>query len=393
MHNSDLGAPDPSSSHTPITSPPTSASSSSNQTPSASSSKSEHDRRGSKSSSFSLSSAVLKSASMLKFWPSTPIDQLTPRATANGHERNPFDALAPEVSAKPKPISTSASSTSAANAGTQPTGGTPRSPSGFFQAHHLLNSRNRSSSVASNASNGGDITPLAVNCAPPVLSHAQTDFASAITKSMNLPLNLHVPKMSSPAPSSGKSSNNDLAAASQTQATTSLNNAHLRPMGAPPSVAASPSSSSASSGSSSVSRGQLHVKLIQARNLHVRSLHARPYIVVQFEQNEFVSREPIHELEKEARGVATSLNTHSRTPSSTAISALGAINSRAIEHAKRSAVNSANTSPQSSVSSGRSTLAPSIANGNGHVNGSANGGGLFGGLSAHNPVWKHEVSL
>ena len=86
-------------------------------------------------------------------------------------------------------------------------------------------------------------------------------------------------------------------------------------------------SSASSSSSSSVSRGQLHVKLIQARGLNVHTVNARPYVVVQFEQNEFVSRDPIHELEKEVKGTATNL---SRNSSSSALSALGAINSRAI---------------------------------------------------------------
>lgn len=131
----------------------------------------------------------------------------------------------------------------------------------------------------------------------------------------------------------------------------------------------------------SSSKGQIHVKLISARGLHVRGVHARPYVVVQFEQNEFVSRDPTDETDKEVKGTATNL---SRNSSSNAISALGAIGSKAAAaamDATRRGKASRNTSPTSSISSGsgKSSLAP--------------GSNLFGRLSAHNPVWKHEVSL
>lgn len=43
------------------------------------------------------------------------------------------------------------------------------------------------------------------------------------------------------------------------------------------------------------SRGQIHLFLIQARGLHVLSPHPCPYVVVQFEHNEFVSRGPSHD--------------------------------------------------------------------------------------------------
>ncbi|KAI5123432.1 hypothetical protein M0805_006137 [Coniferiporia weirii] len=274
---------------------------------------------------------------MLKFWPSTPVDQLTPKATPDGRERNPFDQL-----------------------------DQPRSPTAFaFQTHHLLNAGQH----ARSSSTGGDRTPLAPG-APPVISLAQTqDFASAIpTAAPSLSLHLHVPDSMQSLPPDP-----DNAPASQTQAP------------ALPSSASS-SASSASSSTIAISRGQLHLKLIQARGLNVHSAHARPYVVVQFEQNEFVSREPIHELEKEVRGVATNL---SRNSSSIALSALGAINSRVIEAAKRSA-GSSNTSPQSSVSSGRSAR---VAFADAALAPSSSSSSLFGRMSAHNPVWKHEVSF
>ncbi|KAH9899981.1 Pkinase-domain-containing protein [Cubamyces lactineus] len=136
--------------------------------------------------------------------------------------------------------------------------------------------------------------------------------------------------------------------------------------------ASSATSASTSSQPSGPSKGQIHVKLIQARGLNVRSATSRPYVVVQFEQNEFVSRDPTDETDKEVKGVATNL---SRNSSSTALSALGAINEKA--RGNGSARSSAQATPSSSLGSGKSQLA-----------------GLFGSrISAHNPVWKHEVTF
>ncbi|KAL0949558.1 hypothetical protein HGRIS_009607 [Hohenbuehelia grisea] len=138
--------------------------------------------------------------------------------------------------------------------------------------------------------------------------------------------------------------------------------------------------SSSAPASSSSSQGQIHVKLIQARGLNVSSPRARPYVVVQFEQNEFVSRDPTEESDKAVKGTPTNL---SRNTSSNAISALGAINSK---DGARRARGSANPSPSSSVTS--SFHSAQVLNP--PTNPAA---GLFGKLSAHNPVWKHEVSF
>ena len=51
-------------------------------------------------------------------------------------------------------------------------------------------------------------------------------------------------------------------------------------------------------------KGRLVVKLISARHLSPPSSASRPYVVVTFDQNEFVSREPIHEEGDEAVGIA-----------------------------------------------------------------------------------------
>jgi hypothetical protein len=149
-----------------------------------------------------------------------------------------------------------------------------------------------------------------------------------------------------------------------------------------------PPSSSAetrSSSPSSSSKGQLHVKLIQARGLNVRSLHARPYIVVQFEQSEFISRGPTSEQEKEVKGVPVAL---SRNPSSSALTALGAITkSKPYEMSAARANKPLTTSshtPPSSTSNGHQSHHTSSASSSGH---------LLGHSSPHNPIWKHKVTL
>ena len=135
-----------------------------------------------------------------------------------------------------------------------------------------------------------------------------------------------------------------------------------------------------------LSKGQLHLKLIQARGLNVRSIHAKPYAVVQFEQNEFVSRDPISETDKEVKGTPTTL---SRQASSNAISALGAIGSKAaaFDARRKNSKGSKESSPSSSLISAASKALLPTSN-------SGLSNGLLGGrLSAHNPVWKHEVTL
>lgn len=125
------------------------------------------------------------------------------------------------------------------------------------------------------------------------------------------------------------------------------------------------------------SKGQIHVKLIAARGLNVRSISARPYVVVVFEQNEFVSRDPTDETDKEVKGVPTNL---SRVSSSIALSTLGAIGSKVLGNGASTASSSSTNSAKSSLSAQRPAQTPAL-------------GGLGGRMSAHNPVWKHEVSL
>jgi hypothetical protein len=139
-------------------------------------------------------------------------------------------------------------------------------------------------------------------------------------------------------------------------------------------------SQSASTAASSSSKGQIHVKLISARGLNVSSIRSRPYVVVVFENNEFVSRDPTDEGDKEVRGIATNL---SRTSSSIAISALGAIGPKAA--AQDPGSRTRRQSPVSSSNSAKSSLSAPGAK--------TPSNGLLGRMSPHNPVWKHEVSL
>ncbi|KAH6915385.1 AGC/Akt protein kinase [Coprinopsis sp. MPI-PUGE-AT-0042] len=157
----------------------------------------------------------------------------------------------------------------------------------------------------------------------------------------------------------------------------------------------------------SSSRGQIHVKLISAKGLNVRSVHARPYIVVQFEQNEFVSRDPTDERDKEVKGVATAISSLSTSPSSpsisrdtssSALSALGAISAKQAKAGrpilqKTSSTQSIHLHPPSAPSIRTSSTSSSSSNPSSATHARFALGNLFGGISAHNPVWKHEVSF
>ncbi|KAL1723631.1 putative serine/threonine protein kinase [Schizophyllum commune] len=146
-----------------------------------------------------------------------------------------------------------------------------------------------------------------------------------------------------------------------------------------PDLSPAPSPSPAPAGPNA-SKGKIHVKLIQARGLNVPSPNSRPYVVVTYDQSEFVSRDPTDETDKEVRGVPTRNANGATTPvnppptsSSSALAALGKV-SAAIDKATNG-TKSNNTSPVSSLGSGKSDKS------------------LFGRLSAHNPVWKHEVAF
>jgi len=264
---------------------------------------------------------------MIRLWPSS---QLTPKAVAPHHDRNPFDLL------QPPPSPSRSSSASPAGCPTTPTA---------TSYHPLLghSSQTTPHSALSHSANADITSPLGT----PTL----TGLAAAQPTTH---LSLHAP---------------DFNFKMQQPPRKILPN---KPSASSPSPALHTSTPQVTS-----SKGQIHVKLIQARGLNVHSTAARPYVVVQFEQNEFVSRDPTAETDKEVKGTPTN---SSRTNSSNAVSALGAIGNKAptLDTTKRNK-SSTNTSPASSVSSNKSVAALS--------------NGLFGRLFANNPVWKHEVSL
>lgn len=357
-------------------------------------------------SSLSLSSVL---ARMLKFWPSTPVD-LTPRAAPNGQDRqNPFEAaLAPQGQQQQQ----YANDNKDRRAQQLATPTTPTTPAYHHQLlntpHHLLSP---SISAPTHATPGtdpapqphalasGPLTPSGISSAATALPTTSLSLHAPVFNMQQPPPPKHLHKASSettttttaPPPRSSPPSNPAPSALTLTASK------YAAPNGVSPHTSTSSHGSSsngstshipaasASNGSaaSSPSRGQIHVKLIQARGLHIRTASARPYVVVQFEQNEFVSREPIDESEKEIKGTATNL---SRNSSSTALYALGALNNKV----NRSTGTNGSTGSGSDSSRGSTVHTPSSSVGSGK----SGLGVMFGSrVVAHNPVWKHEVAL
>ena len=286
---------------------------------------------------------------MLKLWPSSPqplsLDsQLTPKPQKI--ERNPFESVSSDSRTPPAPDAH------------QQQHQQPPTPTGT-SFHHRLLSRAPPSPIGPGRQLGatdpavgtsGDVTPLGSSQLQPQ-QNLHPSFAAALPTTQ---LSLNAPEfnMSSP-PRSSK-----------------------RPA---PDLSPAPSPSPAPAGPNA-SKGKIHVKLIQARGLNVPSPNSRPYVVVTYDQSEFVSRDPTDETDKEVRGVPTRNANGATTPvnpppnsSSSALAALGKV-SAAIDKATNG-TKSNNTSPVSSLGSGKSDKS------------------LFGRLSAHNPVWKHEVAL
>lgn len=233
-----------------------------------------------------------------------------------------------------------------------------------FHHHHLLSPTASSFTL-------GPPTPRASNFTPNTISPLPSPggyFPGAVASQPTTGLSLHAPDFK----------NMQLPDKRKKQATAASS---LSTSSSPKSSISSSSSQPSSASSGQSSKGLIHVKLIQARGLNVASTLSRPYVVVQFEQNEFVSRNNTDESEKEIKGTAIP-----RVPSSSALSALGAIGSK---DAALRTKNSPNTSPASSVSSGKSVHPPAsqpVPPTPGALLGQ-------GRLSAHNPVWKHQASF
>ncbi|TCD70835.1 hypothetical protein EIP91_001525 [Steccherinum ochraceum] len=358
---------------------------------------------------------LIDSMLKLQFWPTTPGD-LTPKAGPNGQERtNPFDshlspALPPITTSSLSSAATAASPAPRSPSAHQPAPSTPTAAAPSYH-HQLLSTPHHLLSPSISAS-----TPTGLadpfDAHPPIPHHPipapLTPTASLVVAQPTTSLSIHAPvfNMQQPPPpkrlaGSGSTTTTSTSTESasgstaksrssvsatrtpntpngSSQATTTTPNTTHAPNSAAPTM-----TSSISNGTGGPSRGQIHVKLISARGLNVRSSRARPYAVVQFEQNEFVSRDPTDESDKEVKGVATNL---SRNSSSTALSALGkvapgtALNGHSNGHSTPNGnrARSANHSPSSSAGSGKAGLSV-----------------MFGAarISAHNPVWKHEVSF
>lgn len=377
---------------------------------------------------------------MIKLWPSSPAALETPKAGPDGRERvNPFDLPSSPSTTTTINSNSSATATTAPTHSLQPptTPTAASSPGGFYH-HHLL-SRSPGGHMAPPAGQGAatsaaDLTPL--GGAQPMGSATAASFASALPTTS---LSLHAPEFSMkqppttrpkhPAPStngtttttttapSGLSSTAPRTASSNGAGPSALT-ANRHPSSASSAVAANrtsaPGTSPPQNAPGRQPKGQIHVKLLSARGLNVQTPRARPYVVVEFEQNEFVSRDPIGEAEKEIRGAPTTLQQQgaapplSRAGSSNALSALGAINSKALAIDAARSGSKPGSKPGSNPSSAGTkghlaSLVAAATNGRHReatssqrapsptVTTSANS--LFGQPPAHNPVWKHEVTF
>ncbi|OJA15277.1 hypothetical protein AZE42_00941 [Rhizopogon vesiculosus] len=306
--------------------------------------------QSSTTSSITSSLSFLPIQRMIKLWPSILSEQLTPRVTADGHERpNPFEVPPVLTAERSSPSQSIASSDGLSTP-------TLLSPSSSIH-HHLLGT---SPPVNAGTTAFADLTP------PAPITPASGAFAARIPTTQ---ISLHAPDFSMR--NTKKSA----------QLSDSIQNNSNTPSSSSPSTRTSSSTASSSTAAphphtTGTSKGQIHVKLISARGLNVTSIHSRSYVVVQFEQNEFVSRDPTDEMDKEVKGIATAL---SRVSSSNGLSTLSAVGL-----ARPPGKVSAGNSPSSSFSSSSKLLLS--------INLPATQG-IFGRLSPHNPVWKHEVSL
>lgn len=332
------------------------------------------------SACFSFSFPLLQATKMLKFWPTTPVD-LTPKPGPNGQERqNPF-----ENPLNLPPISPDPPSSHPPSRRSPPLTPTATTPSYHHQLlnthHHLPSSPAISAPVTTSLSDTND--PRSHHLSSHPLAPSATSSAATLPTTS---LSLHAPVFNMQQPPPPKRSMLSATATTVTSQQTQSHPSIALPASAHPHTngsstpTTSPSSTTSSSHTSS-SKGQIHVKLISARGLNVRSSRARPYVVVQFEQNEFISRDPTDEYDKEVKGVATNL---SRNSSSTALSALGAISSKA-NRAAGSATPTHKGSTVHTPSSSNGSTKPAPLGLAAHMFGSR--------ISPHNPVWKHKVSL
>lgn len=199
---------------------------------------------------------------MLKFF----AGDVTPKPQAHG-ERNPFDNLTPSRKGSTASVIASGART--------PTARFPAQGS-FHLAPELSATGSQASFFLSSGGGAGDVTPGA----PPV-----TPGGVATTGEYRLP------RPSGPVPDRYTDAI-PLAFAAISMVEPDF------------SFKTQPSSLARKKETALAPKGKLSVKLISARHLSTPSSVSRPYVVVTFDQNEFVSREPIHEEGEEVTGVA-----------------------------------------------------------------------------------------
>lgn len=318
-------------------------------------------------------------ATFIKHWPIPIVDHDHTKAkasTLNGYEvkykqqrHAPPPSSKPSVASSPSPVAVAAVPVPGKSGGGRsgrksPRGGGRGSPSNLI--HHRLLQVPTVSVYGTECAPEGPLSP----------PHSATSKMNLTTTALpTTHLSLHAP-------------NFDMQPNRSSSCTPSLSTTPV----APSTLTSSPSrphhsQSAPTPSASSSSKGQIHVKLVSARGLNTSSINSRPYVVVVFEDNEFVSRDPTVEGDKEVRGVATNL---SRTPSSVALSALGAVGSKAAAAAQEAASRTRRPSPVSSSSSNSAKSSLSIPGATGTRTPS---NGLLRRRSAHSPVWKHEVSF
>ncbi|KAH9809053.1 kinase-like domain-containing protein [Melampsora americana] len=133
-------------------------------------------------------------------------------------------------------------------------------------------------------------------------------------------------------------------------------------------------------------KGLLSVKIVSARSLVCSSSRSRPYVVAQFDNNEFVSREPIDEDEDESKGNVSSPQTRPNGPSHNPTKSIDVILYNQTRPKSDSTIGTDGKGPP--VGSGSSSLeedlqkTPVISNGNGLIC-----------LSGQNPIWKQELDF
>jgi hypothetical protein len=310
-------------------------------------------------------------ATFIKHWPTPIVDDTKAKAsTLNGYEvvyqqqRHAPPPSKPSLTSSPSPIAVAVTVPVPGKSGGGRSG--RKSPRGEGKIHHRLLQVPSGSVYGTECAPEGPLSPT-----PSATKMNLTTTALPTTH-----LSLHAPDFDMHPSLSSHSSTPPL---STTPVSSTLAYSPSRPHHSQ-SAAPTPAASSSS-------KGQIHVKLISARGLNTSSINSRPYVVVVFEDNEFVSRDPTAEGDKGVRGIATNL---SRTSSSVAISALGAVGSKAAAAAQEAASRTRRPSPVSSSSSNSAKSSLSVPGVSGTRTPS---NGLFRRRSAHSPVWKHEVSL